>query len=616
MRRAQRPDGAEGERARITYLTPALWSRLLDARTADEFSGAWLALQCGMIEHATRGLVALVRSDGSALTPAAHWPEGRPATPALAAAAEAAVKQGEGVIHAQPGDSTEVAAQVGYPILIDDRIHGVVAVSVEACPRDELQAVVHQLQWGTAQIEASIRRFDADTARAAVARISAALDAVTAAVSLERLEESASAIVSTLAARTGAARASLGLLHEGSARVIGISGRSEVDARTQLARNLGAAMEEVALRAEPVVLPRDDAPPRAHRTLAAATHNPALVSVPLRSGSRVVAALLLERDRPFPDETLAVCETVGQVLGPLLEARRREARPWWQRLREEALELYRTWLGPQELTARLVAGALAAVVLFLVFAKADYRVDARTVLEASVQRVIAAPFDGYVADAQRSAGDRVEQGEVLARLDERELQLDRLRWERERARFRKQLQQGRAARDRVQMELARAQIAQTEAQIALLEERLSRAELRAPFDGMVLDGDLSQSLGAPVRRGETLFEIAPLEGYRVMLQVDERDVAAVAEGQRGSLQLNSLPGELFEFEVVKTTPVASAEEGLNYFRVEGRLDEPSASLRPGMEGVAKVVVGRRNLVWIWTHSLIDWLRLTFWEWTP
>jgi hypothetical protein len=35
-----------------------------------------------------------------------------------------------------------------------------------------------------------------------------------------------------------------------------------------------------------------------------------------------------------------------------------------------------------------------------------------------------------------------------------------------------------------------------------------------------------------------------------------------------------------------------------------------------MEGVAKVVAGRRHLVWIWTHAFFDWLRLLLWAWLP
>jgi hypothetical protein len=35
-----------------------------------------------------------------------------------------------------------------------------------------------------------------------------------------------------------------------------------------------------------------------------------------------------------------------------------------------------------------------------------------------------------------------------------------------------------------------------------------------------------------------------------------------------------------------------------------------------MEGVAKVEVGERKLWWVWTHTLVDWLRLATWRWLP
>ena len=62
--------------------------------------------------------------------------------------------------------------------------------------------------------------------------------------------------------------------------------------------------------------------------------------------------------------------------------------------------------------------------------------------------------------------------------------------------------------------------------------------------------------------------------------------------------------------------MATAAAGSNHYRVEARLDEPMDALRPGMVGIAKVDVGRRRLLWIWTHRMFDWLRLGAWSWSP
>jgi len=173
-----------------------------------------------------------------------------------------------------------------------------------------------------------------------------------------------------------------------------------------------------------------------------------------------------------------------------------------------------------------------------------------------------------------------------------------------------------AKHDRAQTEIVGAQLAQAEAQLALVEEQLGRVEMVAPFDGVIVSGDLSQSLGSPVERGQVLFEIAPLDDFRISLRVDERDIANVALGQRGELAVAPMPGERFAFAVTKITSVNTAREGVNSFRVEATLDHRDPRLRPGMEGVGKIEVEERKLVWIWTHTLIDWMRLWLWSRLP
>src|SRR5262249_12544283 len=162
-----------------------------------------------------------------------------------------------------------------------------------------------------------------------------------------------------------------------------------------------------------------------------------------------------------------------------------------------------------------------------------------------------------------------------------------------------------------------AQIEQGEAQLALADDKLHRAKIVSPIDGLLVNGDLSQLLGTPVERGKTLFEIAPLNQYRVVLNVDERDLRFIAPGQHGQLALSGMPADRHAFTVTRVTPIAAAKDGANQFRVEAALDDPPGpELRPGMEGIAKVETGPQRLVWAWTHGIVDWLRLAVWKWMP
>ena len=181
---------------------------------------------------------------------------------------------------------------------------------------------------------------------------------------------------------------------------------------------------------------------------------------------------------------------------------------------------------------------------------------------------------------------------------------------------RKEYRSALAGYDRVQVAITKARIQQVDAQLALIDKQLARTKLVAPIDGLVVSGDLSQSLGSPIERGDVLFEVAPLESYRVVLKTDERDIVFITTGQKGSLTLAGLPNTQISLTVEKITPVTIAEEGRNYFRIEALMDLQSDLLRPGMGGIAKIEVGRRKLIWIWSRRLVDWFSLWTWAKLP
>ena len=55
------------------------------------------------------------------------------------------------------------------------------------------------------------------------------------------------------------------------------------------------------------------------------------------------------------------------------------------------------------------------------------------------------------------------------------------------------------------------------------------------------------------------------------------------------------------------------QDGANGFRAEAGWVGQAPPLSPGMQGVAKMTVGRANLVTIWARESINWLRLKLWQ---
>jgi multidrug resistance efflux pump len=210
----------------------------------------------------------------------------------------------------------------------------------------------------------------------------------------------------------------------------------------------------------------------------------------------------------------------------------------------------------------------------------------------------------------------VAKGEVIATLDTRKMELDALRYRSQQAEALLKQRDEQGKHDIAAAEVQGARAAEAGAQLALERDRIARARLVAPYAGVIVSGDLSQQLGAPVERGKLLFELAPLDRYRVVVQVDEHDLRFVQPGQRASLVLSGLPGRTLGFTVSRVVPVALAEGGQNNFRVEGILPAGDPRLRPGMEGIGKIGIGEAKRAWIWSRPILDWMRLFWWRWWP
>lgn len=598
----------------------AAWARFSAPDSLAEFCSGWLAILCGQVERVAGALVLLGSGEDGQYSPAATWPDASHNLRHLGPVAESTLQQRRGVVAegATPPGGT-AATLIGYPLEVDGLLRGAVVMEIRSRPEPEVQRALRLLHWASAWLVAEFRHESIARHRTRAERLEIAQQVVATALQEPQLKSSALAVANDLAARLGCERVALGFVRHDRCEVEAISHTATFDRRTDFVRLLVEAMEEVPDLGQSFVHPPlspDAVGGLAHAALSASRGDLALLSVPLADDKDTIGVLTLERqrERPFTADDLALCETTGQLLGPIYALKQREAMGLWQRWLLAVRRGGTMLVGPRHPGLKLVALVLVATVAVLSLATTTYRVSAKVTIEGAVQRAVVAPYQGYVAESVVRAGETVRQGQVLARLDDRDLRLERARWASEAEQMTRRVRQSAAAQDRAAMTIAAAQEDQARAQLALVEERLGRATLTAPFDGLVVIGDLSQLLGSPVEQGKVLFEVAPLDAYRVILNVDERDIAGVAPDQRGELALSGMPYERLPFTVRNVTPISTAQDGRNFFRVEARLEGAPVRLRPGMEGVGKVDIGERKLLWIWTHSFVEWLQLALWRW--
>ena len=598
------------------------WTRLKQASNAEQFAAVWLEIQCGLINGVRRAVVVLGAKERGPFAPVAIWPAGMSGSRSLAEVVEQVIMERKS-LHRSSDSGTEGSSRnydlVAAPVVVNDKIYGAVAFEIELDPGQDTTAVVSTIEWSTTWIESFVRRHWTPPSD----RLVTVLETVATSLHHQRFQEAVTAVATELAGRLGCERVCIGFLNGKHSEIRGVSHSATFGKKANLIRAIEAVMDEAIDQQATVIYPASEDGPlqvtRAHAELHEQHSKAEICTVPFADGDQLLGTITLEMPsgEALDDKTIRLCEHAASLLGPILDIKRKDDRWLIRKAIDSAKAQARKLVGPRNVGLKLTAGTAAVLLVFFSFANGDYRVTADARLEGTIQRVIASPLAGYVARADVRAGDTVTEGQVMAKLDDRDLRLEHLKWVSQRSQRRREQSEALAERDRARAGILAAQIEQADAQIALLDEQLNRIAITAPFDGIVVAGDLSQSLGAPVERGDILFEVAPLDSYRVIIEVDERDIGAVNPEQNGLIALTGLPGDVIEIQVDKITPISTAEEGRNFFRVEAHLiNEPPAILRPGMEGVGKIDVGRRKQIWIWTHKISYWLRMFFWSWWP
>ena len=164
---------------------------------------------------------------------------------------------------------------------------------------------------------------------------------------------------------------------------------------------------------------------------------------------------------------------------------------------------------------------------------------------------------GRIADIRVHDADLVKEGDLLARLDDREAQANLRQlevreqyWQEELARQRALEARGvasRAAYERVQSDYLQAKAA-----TAAARQRLEDLNLRAPIAGTVLRQD--GEVGEVVDKQKILFSIGQPKPLRVTADVDEEDIVRLAAGQKVLVKADAFPERALAGTVAAITP--------------------------------------------------------------
>ena len=221
---------------------------------------------------------------------------------------------------------------------------------------------------------------------------------------------------------------------------------------------------------------------------------------------------------------------------------------------------------------------------------------------------------GEILELFVDVGDIVEPGDLLARVDPRDVQnaYDQAEADLEVAEARLAISEAQLRRNEellqagvitqqeyesASLDFATAQsnLVKARTNFDLAEIRLNDVTIRAPLAGTILtrtveEGTVIQSASQNVSGGTTLFTMAALEAMRVRTMVDETDMGDLNAGMPANVSVEAYPGRVFEGSVEKIEPQAETVQNVTMFPVIVLLDNSSGLLKSGMNAEVEILI--------------------------
>jgi len=225
-------------------------------------------------------------------------------------------------------------------------------------------------------------------------------------------------------------------------------------------------------------------------------------------------------------------------------------------------------------------------------------------IHADQQVELSAEVGGRLAEIEVEVGDLVEEGDLLARLDDERLRIARdlaraevemaganLEKSRRDAQRQVSLYEGQVTSE-FSLEQANLKARIDEGQLKVAQARLSVAE-RDLADASIIspvEGEITRKhaeVGELVEAGTPLFEVAKIDRVKLVVHVSELEVTRLHKGQEAGISVDGHPGVVFHGAV--NTISAQADPQTRAFPVEILVvNDQAEKLLPGFIGRARI----------------------------
>lgn len=220
-------------------------------------------------------------------------------------------------------------------------------------------------------------------------------------------------------------------------------------------------------------------------------------------------------------------------------------------------------------------------------------------------------------------GDRVSRGQLLAKIEDREiveqvkqaeaslqvaqatirqreadLKFAETNLERSRNLFERQLLPKQSLDDAearytaafAQLDLSRAQLQQTQARLEELRINLAHTEITSPVSGFV--GRRNFDVGGWVSQNAPVASVVDISSVRLVANVVERDLRLVGAGDEAVVEVDAFPGRKFNGQIARVAPILDPNTRTAEMEIE--VPNPGGELKPGMYARVNLTVDQRR----------------------
>jgi multidrug efflux pump subunit AcrA (membrane-fusion protein) len=347
--------------------------------------------------------------------------------------------------------------------------------------------------------------------------------------------------------------------------------------------------------------------------------------IPLTAYDHVIGHLILEffgQSAPGEVETYTLMNMVPFFSSALAEKWVMAKRPRTRALFMAALSGASGPLKASSVRTRVgMAVGLAVLVLCVFLMPVTLTVGGKAEVAPDYEYCAFVEMDGIVDKVLTREGDSVKKDQVLAELQENEIDY--------KIREAKRLQESYKAEVEILRNMAAENPAKlAESQLVAIKGLRAKQELdflnwqrnflsvKSPVDGTILTKKLESLIGKKFKAGEPFCKVAPHDVLVAEVFIRESDIAYVAKGQPGEIFFNYQPSQGTKFVVKTVSPVSETLERVgSVFRVRGDFVGQPGGMKPGMQGTAHIDTQRASLFFVLTRRLrtkMNELLVTWW----